>query len=232
LTHAQIRAYLGKALKRSDATQLMDTLGAVHGLDDLATHPYMLSTFAAQIPDIEQLQAERRPVHVATIYGQVVRDWLLRDQGKHRVKPDHKLTLMTRLAGWSWRRGLWLLDSTQLDDWLTDQLATDPMLNRRYEGVSRDQLEADLRTTTFLVRSDIGSGLSDFRFARDCLQEYFLAQYLCEALWEHRMDDWRMPTPTPNTLNLLSQLMVGDYQRAVLIAELGRLGWPCPMFDR
>jgi hypothetical protein len=125
LTEQQIHDYLGKALPGRDATQVMDMLRAVHDLSDLATRPYTLAKVAAQIPFIERRHAEQRPVHAATIYRQVLRDWLARDQGKHRLRPDHKLTLMARLAAWSWQRGSRRVDSTDLDDWLDEQLATD-----------------------------------------------------------------------------------------------------------
>ena len=227
LTEEQIHDYLGKALPGRDATQVMDMLRAVHDLSDLATRPYTLAKVAAQIPFIERRHAERRPVHAATIYRQVLRDWLARDRGKHRLRPDHKLTLMARLATWSWQRGSRRVDSTDLDDWLDEQLATDLVLRRRYRDSSRDQLEEDLRTATFVIRSDDnGPDRPDFRFAHSSIHEYFLAQYLCDALRDGRRQDWCLPMPSAETLDFLGQLITDDDDPPALTAELGR--WRAP----
>ena len=227
LTEEQIHDYLGKALPGRDATQVMDMLRAVHDLSDLATRPYTLAKVAAQIPFIERRHAERRPVHAATIYRQVLRDWLARDRGKHRLRPDHKLTLMARLAAWSWQRGSRRVDSTDLDDWLDEQLATDLVLRRRYRDSSRDQLEEDLRTATFVIRSDDnGPDRPDFRFAHSSIHEYFLAQYLCDALRDGRRQDWCLPMPSAETLDFLGQLITDDDDPPALTAELGR--WRAP----
>jgi hypothetical protein len=151
----------------------------------------------------------------------VLRDWLARDSGKHRLRPDHKLTLMTRLAAWSWRRGGRRVDSADLDGWLDEQLATDPLLRRRYERSSRDQLEEDLRTATFVVRGDDnGPDRPDFRFAHSSIHEYFLAQYLCDALRDGRREDWRLPMPSVETLDFLGQLITDDDNPEALVAEL------------
>ncbi|MEU7791240.1 pentapeptide repeat-containing protein, partial [Amycolatopsis sp. NPDC049159] len=223
LTDEQIRSYLKKALPERDATQLMDMLRAVHDLSDLATRPYTLSKVVAQIPFIEKRFADQRPVHAATIYQQVLHDWLARDQGKHRIRPDHKLVLMARLAAWSWARGDRRLDSAALDDWLDEQLATDAVLSRRYQLTSRDQLEEDLRTATFVIRNDSnGPDRPDFQFAHSSIHEYFLAQYLCDALREDRREDWCLPDPSRETLDFLGQLITDDEHPEALMAQLSR----------
>ncbi|MEA5359161.1 pentapeptide repeat-containing protein [Amycolatopsis sp., V23-08] len=227
LTDEQIRSYLEKALPERDATQVMDMLRAVHDLSDLATRPYTLSKVVAQIPFIEKRFAQQRPVHAATIYRQVLHDWLARDHGKHRMRPDHKLTLMARLAAWSWERGDRRLDSADLDDWLDEQLATDLALSRRYQLTSRDQLEEDLRTATFVVRSDRnGPDRPDFQFAHSSIHEYFLAQHLCDALRDDRRADWCLREPSVETLDFLGQLITDDEHPETLMAQLAR--WRAP----
>nr|WP_169730382.1 pentapeptide repeat-containing protein [Amycolatopsis alba] len=223
LTDMQIRGYLNKALPDQDVAQVMDMLGAVHDLSDLATRPYTLTKVAAQIPFIEDRLSQQRPVHAATIYRQVLRDWLERDRGKHRLRSDHKLTLMARLAAWSWRRGARRVDSADLDDWLDEQLATDPALGRRYGNISRDQLEEDLRTATFVVRNDhSGPDRPDFQFAHSSIHEYFLAQYLCDAIHNDRREDWCLPHPSVETLDFLGQLIADDDDQEALRATLNR----------
>ncbi|WP_158263095.1 pentapeptide repeat-containing protein, partial [Amycolatopsis sp. CA-128772] len=230
LTDEQIREYLHKALPEQDVTQVMDMLGAVHDLSDLATRPYTLTKVAAQIPFIEDRLSQQRPVHAATIYRQVLRDWLARDLGKHRLRPDHKLTLMARLAAWSWRRGDRRVDSADLDDWLDEQLATDPLLGRRYGNISRDQLEEDLRTATFVVRNDhSGPDRPDFQFAHSSIHEYFFAQYLCDAIRDDRREDWCLPIPSVETLDFLGQLIADDDDHEALRATLNR--WRTPYLE-
>ncbi|MDX8035737.1 pentapeptide repeat-containing protein [Lentzea sp. BCCO 10_0856] len=226
LTDKQIHDYLDKTLDR-DATQVMDMLRAVHDLSDLATRPYTLAKVAAQVPFIERRLSEQRSVHAATIYQQVLHDWLARDSGKHHLRPDHKLKLMARLAAWSWRRGDRRVDSGDLDDWLDEQLATDDVLQRRYRNVSRDQLEEDLRTATFVVRSDDnGPDRPDFQFAHSSIHEYFLAQHLCDALRDDRRDDWRLPMPSDETLDFLGQLIADADDQAALTRRLAE--WRAP----
>ncbi|WP_345020826.1 NACHT domain-containing protein, partial [Saccharothrix violaceirubra] len=227
LADDQIRDYLAKTLPDRDAAAVMDMLRAVHDLSDLATRPYTLTKVAAQVPFIEQRLAHGRPVHAATIYRQVLRDWLARDRGKHRLRPDHKLTLMARLAAWAWKRGDRRLDAAELDDWLDEQLAEDPVLRRRYRTWSRDQLEEDLRTATFVTRGDHhGPDRPDFRFAHSSIHEYFLAQYLCDALREDRREDWCLPVPSAETLDFLGQLILDDDEPDALLTRLGR--WRAP----
>ncbi|MET9232618.1 pentapeptide repeat-containing protein [Lentzea sp. NPDC003310] len=230
LTNEQIRGYMEKALPDEDVTRVMDMLGAVHDLSDLAKRPYTLAKVAAQIPFIEDRLSRQRPVHAATIYRKVLRDWLARDLGKHRLRPDHKLVLMARLAAWSWRRGDRRVDSADLDDWLDEQLATDPLLSRRYGSISRDQLEEDLRTATFVVRSDHGGpDRPDFQFAHSSIHEYFLAQYLCDAIRDDRREDWDLPIPSTETLDFLGQLITDDDDQEALRATLNR--WRTPYLE-
>ncbi|MGH3622832.1 MAG: WD40 repeat domain-containing protein, partial [Sciscionella sp.] len=73
---------------------------------------------------------------------------------------------------------------------------------------------------------DNGPDRPDFRFAHSSIHEYFLAQYLCDALREHRRQDWCLPMPSEETLDFLGQLITDDDDPDALTAELGR--WRAP----
>ena len=60
----------------------------------------------------------------------MVEQWLRRDDPKHRLKREHKLLLMERLAHRLWSTGQSSLAYQDLEDWLVDQLLADPRSER------------------------------------------------------------------------------------------------------
>jgi len=74
-----------------------------------------------------------------------------------------------------------------------------------YAKNTSELLEEDLRTATFVLRPD--ESLESFRFAHTSLQEYFLARYLLQALVDDEPGKWKMPFPSPETLDFLEQLL-------------------------
>ncbi|GAB5467666.1 MAG: hypothetical protein Kilf2KO_06960 [Rhodospirillales bacterium] len=201
---AQIRAYLAVALPGLDPERVLETIGQVHNLEELAERPFTLKLVADYIPEIERLRAAGRPVQGVTLYRAMARRWLERDQGKHRILPEHKLRLVAHLAAHLWTGGRGDLPAEDLQAWFHQWRAEQPEL-RRYEALSVDQLEEDLRTATFLSRRDEGRR-SAFRFAHTSLQEFFLAEFLLRAAAEDRPEDWAIRVPSQETLDFLGQL--------------------------
>jgi hypothetical protein len=94
----QIAEYFRRALPERELSQLLALLREFHDLEELAERPYTLSLIAQHIPRLEAWRAEGRSVTGASLYGEVVQEWLERDAGKHVLKPDHKARLMEHLA--------------------------------------------------------------------------------------------------------------------------------------
>ena len=134
----------------------------------------------------------------------MVERWLRRDNGKHHLRPEHKQRCMAHLAAWLWRKGQRSIQADELEPWFHEFLESQPDLRRRYVGISPDKLEEDLRTATFLVRIDTDDS-SQFRFAHTSMQEFFLAQYLLNALQQGRREAWAMPVVSAETLVFLGQ---------------------------
>jgi hypothetical protein len=207
-TEGQIQHYLRAALHEDDAgvERLLTTIRSVHNLSELSQRPYTLGLIADQLPEIERLRLDGRTVYGTSLYRRMVERWLERDSGKHHVQPEHKLRLAAHLAAHLWREGSGLLPANRIEPWFFAWLDGEPDLRLRYQRLHPEQLEEDLRTATFLVREDGADG-SAFRFAHTSLLEYFLAEYLLDAVRGDTPERWDLPTPSPETLDFLGQLL-------------------------
>jgi len=205
-TDDQIRDYFRQTLPDEDVDRVVDLIGSVHNLPEMAERPYTLSLIARHIPTIERWKLEGRRVTGVDLYREMVLSWLERDAGKHQLTPGHKQQLMEHFAAALWRSGkrAWTVDD--LENWLIAFLRARPDLAAHYEGKDRELLKEDLRTATFLVRE----GEADFRFAHTSLLEFFLAGFLHRALREGRVEDWDLPKPSRETLDFLGQMLGGE----------------------
>ena len=203
-TEEQIRDYLRQTLPGEDIDRVMETIGAVHNLPELAERPYTLSLIARALPELEKWQLEGRRVTGVLLYQHMVSSWLERDAGKHEFDPEHKQRIMEHVAAQLWRSGNRAWTARAMDDWLAGFLRQHQDVAMHYERTALDILKKDLRTATFLV----GGRRSEFRFAHTSLQEFFLAGFLLRALREDRIGDWDMPRPSDETLDFLGQLLL------------------------
>jgi WD40 repeat protein len=218
-TAKQIREYIEHTLPNENPDRVMETLKAVHNLEEMAERPYTLSLIAEEFAKIEQWKAEGRRVTGLMLYRHMVRSWLERDQGKHQLTPDHKQALMEHFAAELWRSGAGWWSVGDLEQWLVDFLEARPALAAHYKHKDVELLKEDLRTATFLVRE----GDDRFRFAHTSLQEFFLAGYLRRALVEGRPEAWDLPRVSRETLDFLGQWMEEGDGRDAALNTLGRL---------
>jgi WD40 repeat protein/nucleoside phosphorylase len=216
-TEDQIRKYLALSVPGADCDQVLATIRSVHNLSELAERPYTLSLIVEALPELERLRSAGRPVYGVTLYRHMVRSWLERDSGKHHIKSEHKMQLAAHLAASLWRQGQQLMEVEALETWFVRWLRSDEDLRFRYDRVSIEKLEEDLRNSTFLVRHD-GSDAhgSGFRFAHTSLQEFFLAQYLFDALRAGQPQHWQLRLPSDETLDFFGQLVAEDGSQALL----------------
>ncbi len=146
-----------------------------------------------------------------TIYGvildrRMVQRWLERDSGKHRIRPEHKLLLARHLAATLWQSGDGRLPAERIERWFHAWLESETDLHRRYGRLHPDQLEEDLRNATFLACQDDRDG-SSFGFAHTSLLEFFLAEYLLQAIRDQAPERWAVTRPSRETLGFLGQLL-------------------------
>ena len=202
----QIRLYLARILGEERVEAALNLFASVHNLRELAPRPYLLSLMAEYVGELEQRQARGDVVQGVTLYALLVEEWLTRDGGKHRLRPEDKLQLMEGIAADMWRDGAREWPWNRVLDWLTQQLEHKAVWRTRYllRG-SLELLEEDFRTATFVLRPD--DSQDRFRFAHTSLQEYFLARYLHRALAEDEPQHWDLPLPSPETLDFLGQLI-------------------------
>lgn len=226
-SEAQIADYLRSALPSLNVEQAMETIRAVHNIGDLAARPYLLKEVARMLPRIEQWRLQGRKVQGVSVYREMVNEWLQRDQGKHQIQPAHKLLVARDLAAELWRRGSRLIDANALSSWYFGwrQAQRDPQL--RYAQVDADKLDEDLRNSQFLVRED-GDDAPDsgFRFAHSSLLEFFLAEYLVQAVRDDAPARWALPLPSRETLDFFGQLLIEAPDQAELLRTLN--GWRAP----
>ncbi|MFT4925999.1 MAG: WD40 repeat protein [Phenylobacterium sp.] len=207
----QIETYLSRCLPKHEVKKLVDTIGAVHNLSELAQRPYLLKLISGHIEAIERWRMQGRLVTGVTLYREFVSSWLERDKGKHQIKPKHKQQLMQYFAAELWRSGEKSWDVEQTEEWLVDFLHDHPKVKRHYDHIPNylELLTDDLRTATFLVRE----GEDHFRFAHSSLQEYFVAAYLFNALEANTLQSnelmhWALPKLSHETLVFFGQHML------------------------
>jgi WD40 repeat protein/nucleoside phosphorylase len=213
----QVNRYLANALPEIDPERLLDTLHAIHNLEELTRRPYTLRLVAELIPDIERARAEGRIVQGVSLYRKMAQRWLDRDQGKHHIKPEHKMRLAAHLAAELWRSGKRVMQVADLEAWFHNWLVSQTDLTPRYVRLQPDQLEEDLRTATFLARQDAEQPQDcGFRFAHTSMQEFFLADYLFAAVQNNKPKCWAMDRPSRETLDFLGQMLAEASDPALL----------------
>jgi len=244
----QVQTYLRHALPDLSLEQITDLTQSLHGVQDLAARPFTLRLIAEFAPHIEARRAAGEKVSAVTLYRMMAESWLDRDAGKHHILPDHKLILVRHLAAHLWTTGKTGLAATDLQNWFHHWWKKrDDFI--RYTQKTVDHLEEDLRTATFLSRRDLPQNKSEFSFAHTSLQEFFLAEFLLEALHENQPDAWAMAVPSQETLDFLGQMLseaptsgaletLASWRtetrpkvNALLFAYALRArakGWPCP----
>ena len=222
LTEEQVAHYLRAAFPETDLTRLMETIESVHNLPELTRRPYTLRLVAEFIPEIEKRRSQGHPVYGVTLYRELARRWLERDVGKHQIRPEDKLKLAAHLAAYLWQRGRGSLPINDIEDWFHLWLEEQPARRARYGKIHPERLEEDLRTATFLVREDQGEE-SFFRFAHTSIFEYFLAEYLFQALKEEAPKRWDLKTPSLETLDFLGQILA-EAEDPTLLQKMTRWG--------
>ncbi|MGH3784432.1 MAG: NACHT domain-containing protein [Pseudonocardiaceae bacterium] len=227
----QVREYLAANLDRDTGwvDGFLGAIGAVHDLPELARRPLTLRLIADQVQFIEAAKLHGRTLRSADLYREVVERWLSRDSGKHTLLPEHKQLLMEEIAAGLWRSGRNSWGAAEVDNWLLDVLDRRPELQRHYRERVPDLWKADFRTATILKREREDD---TFAFGHRSLAEYFLARHLRPALIDPGstvgwgLDALEMPVPSPETLDLLGQLIAeaaAEHQSAAL-AGLERIG--------
>ncbi|EIV96140.1 WD40 repeat-containing protein [Frankia sp. QA3] len=225
----QVRAYLAANVPGADADRLLELLDSVHNLREIAQRPLTLRMVAEQLETVERAKLAGRTVRAVDLYASFVAQWLERDDGKHSLLPAHKQLLMEDLAARLWRSGraTWQVD--EVEQWLLEFLAGRPDLELHYPSRAPDLWKEDLRTATFLVRRDDET----FGFAHTSLREYFLARHLGRALElpaDQARAAWRLPVPSPETLDFLGQWLAGrdEATRARCTAALATIAAHAP----
>lgn len=205
----QIKEYLKANVPGLAVERAFEIINTVHNLRDLAGRPYCLSLMRASLADLDRSLAAGKRVRSIDLYRNLVRLWLERDSGKHRIEQDDKPRLMARLAAWMWHESAKSLSAERLSQWLKETVLKDSVLTALYgsaftDAKRRDELLQDFRTATFIARWDGDT----FRFAHTSLQEYFLAVHLISALEEAQLDEWNLPEVTAETLDFAAELFV------------------------
>ncbi len=207
-SNAQVKHYLTKALPGSNIEDIMAMVASVHNLTELTQRPYTLKLVSEFVPELEAARAAGKTVLGVTLYRAMAQRWLARDKGKHHIKPEHKLHLAANLAAEIWRGGGRALPALKLETWFHRWIESEPDLARRYRDVKPDQLEEDLRTATFLKRDDGNDETKGgFRFAHTSLQEFFLAEYLVQAIRDNVRKRWELPQPSMEVFDFIQQLI-------------------------
>ncbi|MEM7396131.1 MAG: pentapeptide repeat-containing protein, partial [Verrucomicrobiota bacterium] len=142
----------------------------------------------------------------AGLYEIVIREWLDRDEGKHRIPYRKKPLLMESLATHLWKQNANTIHVDDLEDWVDEEIKS--TLGVTYdEAMAR--LEDDARTATFVVRD----GDNEFCFAHRSLQEFFLARSVMRGLSNEQPETLDLPLVSRETVDFLVGLLTGPYRK-------------------
>ena len=202
----QILEYFRRNIPKSNPSSLLKLIRSVHDLHALAAQPVILNMIRQEIPRIEEDLDVGRRVHSVDLYGRFINQWLNRDDGKHRLIPEHKIQLMTHLAWQVWNSGSRTWSARWMETWMLQFLHAHPEMELDYKERMPDQWKQDFRTATFLARRG-----DDFAFAHSSLLEYFLAKRLTDSLVADSEDEapavWDIVQPSDNTYMFLGELI-------------------------
>jgi WD40 repeat protein len=220
---SQIRDCLHKKIGCDDAeiNRLIDLMGSVHNLRELARRPYLLSLISEFLPDIEKMGTGSKIMNTASLYELMVQNWLSRDDGKHEFGVSHKKTLMEAMALEIHQRGERSIKTEDLEEWLDQWLLQNPAIQSAYTNINRETLKKDLRTATFIIREQD----KDFRFAHTSLQEYFLARHIINLLSRRTFDipkdiqGLAMPFPSRETLDFAVEILANEKGKAAFLLK-------------
>lgn len=187
--------------------EVLKLIASVHNLSDLAPRPLFLELIRKQIGRLEAMAARGEPVRGVSLYDHLVEACVVRDEGKHTIRPEDKPRFMEEIAAAMWRDGAREWPWEQVFEWLRRHIVGDPVLKEAYplDREHTARIAEDFRAATMLLRPDQGNL---FRFAHTSMQEYFLARWLYRGLVEQRPGDWTVPMPSDETLDFLGQLIV------------------------
>jgi WD40 repeat protein/nucleoside phosphorylase len=218
----QINSYLTKALPDLDIDAIRDILDNTHNLNDLSHRPFALRLISEQIPELEQRRLLGAPVFASTLYKGIVKSWANRDQSKSKIRPEDKLLLVSHLAAHMLKNRLNELSALDLEDWFHEWLGLQPRLARRYDKISVEQLEEELRNSTFLSRRDEDDDKGYYYFSHTSFREYFTSLYMLYALRDNAIDGWSMTIPSDETLEFLHQSIAEEDDTDRLMSILDR----------
>ena len=200
----QIQTYLQQNLEITEQLPtILTCLQSIYNLFELAQRPFLLSLIRQYILEIGETKFLEQPHNSSLLYQQIIKQWLLRDEGKHQLNSAHKQLLMEYLAVEFWRQGIQQWNMEQLEEWFDNFLFENPGIAGAYQTIHRELLKQDLRTATFLIRKNQDD---HFYFAHPSLQEYFLACALERSLWKGKRSLWKLPLLSEKTMNFLIQL--------------------------
>ncbi|MBU53812.1 MAG: hypothetical protein CL920_34380, partial [Deltaproteobacteria bacterium] len=199
----QIRDYLASHLGEEHVDNVLELLASVHDLRGLAERPLFLELIRKQIHALERRKANGEEIRGVTLYEQMINDCLARDIGKHQIRKEHKKKLMEAIAADMWRSGDKEWRWEKVDEWLELYICTHTVMSQLYTQ-NIEKVSEDFRTATMVLRPDDSE--HNFRFAHTSIQEYFLASYLYRALVDGRLEDWKLPMPSLETLDFLGQI--------------------------
>ncbi len=215
----QIEGYFQQVFQDdpAQAARIIKMLDEIHDLRELSSRPYNLKLIQNQVEHLEAIQKTGKKISVADLYDNMVDQWTQRDNPKHRLKREHKLLLMERLAYKLWAEQIKSLDYQAIENWLIDQLLADRRWEMQYRHFIEkesglDILQQDLRNATFIVHAND----DHFRFAHTSIMEYFLARALHRALIEAQPDIWAIKRPSAETLDFLGGLIAARDTQACL----------------
>ena len=176
----EIRDYLTITFPDRDIDALLEMFASIHNVSELAKRPFNLWLISQVLSKIEQIHITGGRVEASTLYDELLDAWLYRDESKHRITPEHKITMMEHLAYHLWGSATREMKFAELVVWFDKFLLSNPQISQYYQnhGINAKIFQEDLRTATFIVRYKS----ENFSFAHTSIHEYFVAKYIVDEL--------------------------------------------------
>ena len=169
-TNEQIAEYLQKRLGMVEGDQARRFIEERYGMQDIASTPQLLDMIVASLPDLIK-QDEK--VTTGSLYLTYTTRWLNTICLRQSANVQHIIDLLERMACELWSRPR---NQIHYADIAILLLSEETLAH----SLDREQVDLELRTAAFLVRSADGY----YRFSHRSFLEFFFARALFRALQE------------------------------------------------
>jgi RNA polymerase sigma factor (sigma-70 family) len=204
-TLRHIEEYVSKACGES-AHNVLAKIHKIYNLAELSQRPLLLEMIVKSVDRLTTTE-----INSAQLYEIFTNAWVHRDRWRDVMQPEEKLRFLKTLA-----RSLWEEEKTSINYQDLQTRVSDDLAALIDEPRTLIELDAEVRTASFLVRDARGN----YGFAHSSYAEYFLAKYLAEEINTNNLDALVIRRLTNEVIDFLLRMVRMSELETLLTAIL------------